>query len=395
LFALYGIRVLDLTQVMAGPYCAMVLGDLGADVIKIERYHEGDDTRKMGPFVNGESTCFMMINRNKKSLRLDLKQEKGKKIFYDLVKGADIVLENYRPGVVKRLGIDYEAVKEINPGIIYCSISGYGQTGPYSQKGGFDIMAQGMSGLMSMTGELNGRPAKAGIAMNDIAAGVTALYSILAAYIHKLKTSKGQYIDVSLLESGLAWSVWESAAYFGEGIIPQATGSRHRVSAPYQAYRTKDGYVTIGAGNQKLWEKFCTEVAEKQEWIKDPRFAERLNRIQHVDELEKCIEEVTIQQTTNYWIERLDKAGIPGGPIYTYDQTLNDPHVLARKMVDEINHPVAGRMKTLGIPAKMSETPGQIRNPAPLLGQHSEEILRNYLEYTDDEIEALRNNHVI
>lgn len=230
MLALEGLKVIDMTQIMAGPYCTMVLGDIGADIIKIERAVDGDDTRRFGPFINGESVCFMMINRNKKSVTLNLKTEEGKKIFLDLAKNSDVVIENFKPGVVKSLGIDYEVVKEINSGIIYCSISGYGQTGPYSHKGGFDIMAQGMSGLMSMTGEPNGRPVKAGIAINDISAGVTALYSILAAYIHKIKTGEGQYLDISLVESGLAWSIWESANYFGEGLIPEATGSRHRVA---------------------------------------------------------------------------------------------------------------------------------------------------------------------
>jgi crotonobetainyl-CoA:carnitine CoA-transferase CaiB-like acyl-CoA transferase len=395
MLALEDIRVLDLTQIMAGPYCTMVLGDLGADVIKIERIPDGDDTRRMGPFVNGESACFMMINRNKKSLTLNLKTDKGKQIFLDLAKKADVIVENYRPGVVKSLGIDYDVIQELNPGIIYCSISGYGQTGPYSQKGGFDIVAQGMSGLMSMTGELNGRPAKVGIAMNDISAGVTALYSILAAYINRTKTGKGQYIDVSLVESGLAWSVWESAAFFGAGVVPAATGSRHRVSAPYQAFRTKDGYVLVGAANQRTWERFCKGVVDQPEWIEDLRFATPNDRIEQVNVLEKCIEEVLIEKETQYWVEKMDENGVPGGPIYTYDQTLNDPHILARGMVQEFEHPKAGRMKTLGIPAKMSGTPGQISKSAPQLGQHTEEVLRQYLDFPLEEIENLRNENVI
>lgn len=392
---LEGMRVLDMTQVMAGPYCTMVLGDLGAEVIKIERIPGGDDTRRMGPFVNGESACFMMINRNKKSVTLNLKEEAGKRIFMELAQKVDVIIENYRPGVVKSLGIDYEAVSAANPGIIYCSISGYGQTGPYSHKGGFDIMAQGMSGLMSMTGEPGGRPVKAGIAMNDISAGVTALYSVLAAYIHKQKTGEGQFIDVSLVESGLAWSVWESAAYFGEGTVPQKTGSRHRVSAPYQAYRTKDGYVLVGGANQRNWEKFCTNVVEKPEWMEDPRFREPKDRIRHVDELEACIEEVLAKETTQYWVNLLEKAGVAGGPINTYDQTLADPHILARGMVQEFEHPVAGRMKTLGIPAKMSKTPGQIRKPAPLLGQNTDEILGTELGLSEEEIRQLREANII
>ncbi|MBP1933871.1 CaiB/BaiF CoA transferase family protein [Ammoniphilus resinae] len=392
---LEGMRVLDMTQIMAGPYCTMVLGDLGADVMKIERIPGGDDTRRMGPFVENESVSFMMINRNKKSLTLNLKTEKGKQIFYELAKKADVIVENYKPGVVKSLGIDYETIEAMNPGIIYCSVSGYGQTGPYSHKGGFDIMAQGMTGLMSMTGEPGGRPVKAGIAMNDISAGVTALYSILAAYVHKMKTGVGQYIDVSLVESGLAWSVWESAAYFGAGEVPTATGSRHRMNAPYQAYKTKDGYVLVGGANQRNWEKFCKGVVEKPEWIDDPRFLTTVERVKNVEELEQCIEEIFIHETTAYWVNKLDQAEVPGGPINTYDQTLNDPHILARGMVQEFEHPRAGKMKTLGIPAKLSKTPGQIRMAAPMLGQHAEKILSEDLGYTPEEIQQLRENGVI
>ncbi|RUQ32875.1 CoA transferase [Peribacillus cavernae] len=388
-------KVLDLTRVMAGPYCTMILGDLGADVIKIEREKTGDDTRSMGPFVNGESACFMMINRNKKSMTLDLKSEKGKNIFLELAKKADVIVENFRPGVVKKLGIDYETVKALNEGIIYCSISGYGQTGPYSNKGGYDIMAQGMSGLMSMTGEPNGHPVKVGISINDISAGVTAVYSIMAAFIQKLKSSRGQFIDVSLVESGLAWSVWESAGYFGEGIVPNRTGSRHRVSAPYQAYRTKGGYVLIGGANQRSWEKFCQKVVNRPEWIDDPKYKTPKDRIENVDDLERCIEEVLVKKTTQYWVDRLDDAGVPGGPIYTYDETLNDPHILERGMVQEFDHPVAGKLKTLGIPSKLSETPGKIRKPAPLLGQHTEEILREELLLSEEDIQQLLEENII
>jgi crotonobetainyl-CoA:carnitine CoA-transferase CaiB-like acyl-CoA transferase len=393
--SLEGMKVLDLTRVMAGPYCTMVLGDLGAEVIKIEKGKTGDDTRSMGPFVNGESACFMMINRNKRSLTLDLKSEKGREIFLKLAKKADVIVENFRPGVVQKLGIDYETVKKLNSGIIYCSISGYGQTGPYNQKGGFDIMAQGMTGLMSMTGEPDGRPVKAGIAMNDISAGVTAVYSILAAYVHKLKTSRGQLIDVSLVESGLAWSVWEAASYFGAGVVPQRTGSRHRVSAPYQAFKTSDGYVLVGGANQRSWEKFCTKVVHKPEWIEDPKFKTPHDRITNVDELERRIEEVLGEKPTHHWVDLLDDAGVPGGPIYTYEESLQDPHILARGMVQEFEHPVAGRLKTLGIPNKLSETPGQIRRPAPLLGQHNDEILRDELDLTDEEINKLVEENVV
>jgi crotonobetainyl-CoA:carnitine CoA-transferase CaiB-like acyl-CoA transferase len=374
--ALEGLKVIDLSQVLAGPYCTMVLGDMGADVIKIEKYPNGDDTRTMGPYINEESYMYMMVNRNKRGMCLNLKEAEGRSILYELIKTADVFVENYRPGVTKNLEIDYDTLKQINPQLIYCSISGYGQTGPYHQKGGFDIMAQGLSGLMDMTGERNGKPVKVGIAIHDIAAAQTALQSILIAYIHRLKSGEGQYIDVSLVDSGLAWTVWEAAAYFGKGEVPQRNGMAHRVSAPYQGFQTKNGFILIGAANQKLWEKFCLNVVDQPEWLENPRYATNSLRNEHVDELEKEIEEILVTETSEYWLEVLEKNGIPSGPIYSYDQTLNNPHIKEREMVLEYLHPIAGSTKTLGFPAKFSETPGQLVKPAPLLGQHNEEILQ-------------------
>jgi crotonobetainyl-CoA:carnitine CoA-transferase CaiB-like acyl-CoA transferase len=306
---------------------------------------------------------------------LNLKEDEGRQILYELVKTADVFVENYRPGVTKKLEIDYETLKKINPSLIYLSISGYGQTGPYSQKGGFDIMAQGLSGLMDMTGERNGKPVKIGIAIHDIAAAQTAIQSILMAYIHRLKSGEGQYIDVSLVDSGLAWTVWEAAAYFGKGEVPYRNGTAHRVSAPYQGFQTKDGFILIGAGNQKLWEKFCLNVTGKPEWLDDPRYATNSLRNEHVSELEKEIEEVLVSETSDFWLTLLDNQGIPAGPIYSYDQTLNDPHIKEREMIIKYDHPLAGTIQNLGFPAKFSETPGQLMRPAPLLGQHNQEIL--------------------
>jgi crotonobetainyl-CoA:carnitine CoA-transferase CaiB-like acyl-CoA transferase len=373
--ALEGMKVIDLSQVLAGPYCTMVLGDMGADVIKIEKYPNGDDTRTMGPYISEESYMYMMVNRNKRGMSLNLKEDEGRHILYELVKTADVFVENYRPGVTKKLEIDYKTLKKINPSLIYLSISGYGQTGPYSQKGGFDIMAQGLSGLMDMTGERNGKPVKVGIAIHDIAAAQTAIQSILMAYIHRLKSGEGQYIDVSLVDSGLAWTVWEAAAYFGKGEVPYRNGTAHRVSAPYQGFQTKDGFILIGAGNQKLWEKFCLNVTGKPEWLDDPRYATNSLRNEHVSELEKEIEEVLVSETSDFWLTLLDNQGIPAGPIYSYDQTLKDPHIKEREMIIKYDHPLAGTIQSLGFPAKFSETPGQLMRPAPLLGQHNQEIL--------------------
>jgi crotonobetainyl-CoA:carnitine CoA-transferase CaiB-like acyl-CoA transferase len=390
---LEGMRVLDLTNVMAGPYCSMVLGDMGAEVIKIENFPEGDTSRRFDPQINGESYCFAVLNRNKKSLALDMKDPRGKEIVLKLAEKADIVLENFRPGVVKKLGIDYDSLRARNPAIIYASMSGFGQTGPYGKKGGFDIVAQGMSGIMMMTGYPGGRPAKVGIAMNDIASGVTALYGILGALIGRLRNGTGQYLETSLLEAGLAWTQWEFSAYFGAGEIPTATGTRHRRSAPYQAYRSKDGYVTVGAGSDKLWKSFATTVCGKPEWLTDPRFATLSARLKHLDILEQEIEEVLGTQTTAYWVEKLDAAQVPGGPVYRYDQIMNDPHIKARQMVVDIDHPKIGPMKAIGLPLKSTGDLTAIRAPAPWLGQHSEEILRG-MGYAPADIETLFNDGV-
>ncbi len=391
---LEGVRVLDLTNVMAGPYCSMVLGDMGADVTKLENPEGGDATRRFDPQVNGESYCFAVLNRNKKSLAIDMKNPRGKEIVLRLAERADIVLENFRPGVVKKLGLGYDSLNVANPGLIYASLSGFGQTGPYGKKGGFDIIAQGMSGIMLMTGYPGGRPAKVGIAMNDMASGVTALYGILAAYIGRLRHGAGQYLETSLLEAALAWTPWEFGAFFGAGEVPQATGTRHRRSTPYQAYRSKDGYVTLGASNDKLWTNFCVQVCERPQWLSDPRFSTARSRLEHIDALEREIEAVLTTETTAHWVDKLDAAQVPGGPVYGYDQIMNDPHIAARKMVVEIDHPKIGPMKTIGLPIKATGELTAIRQAAPWLGQHSEEVVRS-LGYGDGEVSSLFDAGVI
>ncbi|PZE21063.1 CaiB/BaiF CoA transferase family protein [Paenibacillus xerothermodurans] len=391
---LAGIRVLDVSQIMAGPHCTMVLGDLGAEIIKVEKKNGGDDSRQMGPFVNGESTCFFQINRNKKSIALDLKTDEGKQIFYTLAMTADILVENYRPGVTKSLKIDFDTIKEMNPSIVYCSISGYGQTGPYAHKGGFDLVLQGMTGLMSMTGEPGKKPMKSGIAVYDIGAGITAAYAILAAYIHRTKTNEGQHVDVSLAEVGLPWFTWEAAAYFADGKIPGPTGWRHRASAPYQSVQTRNGYIMIGCANQRTWEKFCTAVVERPEWISDPRFKTNTERIGNVEELEALIEEVLVTEDSAHWLDKCEQAGVPSGPINNFAEAMQDPHYMARDMIQEVEHPTMGNMKMVGIPTKFSRTPGQIRMPAPTLGQHTAEILQS-IGRDEQQIQRLRESGVI
>ena len=384
---LEGIRVLDLTNVMAGPYCTMVLGDLGAEIIKLESL-EGDSTRNFEPKVHDESYCFAVLNRNKKSIAVDMKAPAGKEIVMKLAARCDIAIENFRPGVVKKLGIAYDDLRQVNPAIIYASMSGFGQTGPYGRKGGFDIIAQGMSGIMMMTGHPGGRPAKVGIAMNDIACGVTTLYGILGALIGKLRHGQGQYLETSLLEAGLAWSIWEFGAYFGGGEQPTATGTRHRRSAPYQAFRSQDGYVTVGASGDKLWRAFVTQVVGQPQWLEDPRFEKNPLRVKNADALQDLIETVFTTQPTAHWVEKLDAAGVPGGPVYTFDQTLADPQVQHRRMVYDIDHPKIGPMKTLGLPLKSSGELTSIRKPAPLHGQHTEEVLRD-AGYSDAQVRGL------
>ncbi|WP_286903227.1 CaiB/BaiF CoA transferase family protein [Vreelandella sedimenti] len=386
---LQNVKVLDISQIMAGPYCTMVLADMGADVTKVEKIQGGDDSRQMGPYINDESTCFSQINRNKKSISLNLKDERAREIFYRLAKDADVIVENYRTVVTKSLQIDYDTIKAINPGIIYCSISGYGQTGPYSHRGGFDLVAQGMTGLMSMTGEKGRRPLKTGIAVYDIGAGITAVYSILAAYIHKTNSGEGQHIDIAITECGLPWFAWEAAAYFGEGTLPEPTGWRHRVSAPYQAVKASDGYIMLGCANQRTWERFCQDVLAREDLMEDPRFLTNSDRGQNVEELEAVLEAIMVDLGMNHWLELCDKAGVPAGPINNFAQAMQDEHYLARGMVQEMDHPVIGKMKTIGFPSKFSRTPSQIRSPAPLFGQHTDEVL-DTLGISSEQLETLR-----
>ncbi|SEG27259.1 CaiB/BaiF CoA transferase family protein [Bosea lathyri] len=389
-----GMKVLDLSQIMAGPYCTMVLADLGAEVIKVEKPVTGDDSREMGPYVNGESTCFAQINRNKEGISLNLKDPQARDILYDMVRWADVVVENYRVGVTKSLGVDYETLSKINPRLIYCSVSGYGQTGPYSRKGGFDLVAQGLTGIMSMTGEPDGRPLKSGIAIYDVGAGLTAAYSIIAAHVHQLKTGEGQHIDISLAECGLPWFIWEAAAYFAEGTVAKATGSRHRVSAPYQALRTGDGFIVIGAANQRTWEKLCRDVINCPELIADPRFLTNMDRLENITALEPLLEAAFASADAATWIARCEEASVPCGPINDFGQAMNDPHYIARGMIEEIEHPKLGSMRMIGIPTKFSKTPGAIRKAAPLLGEDTDTVLRRF-GVSDDQISGLRDRGAI
>lgn len=373
---LEGVVVLDATQVMAGPFCTLLLADMGADVIKVEKPQGGDDSRSFGPpFIAEESAAFLAINRNKRSVTLNLKSEEGRDVFRRLARRSEILVENFRPGTMESLGLHYEAIQGINPTIIYCSISGFGQTGPYRSLGGFDLVAQGMSGLISVTGHPGGLPTKVGVPISDLNAGMYGAYGILSAYIHRLKTGEGQYVDTSLLEGAVAYTFWESSVYFATGQIPQPMGSAHRLNAPYEVFETEDGALSVGAANQSTWERLCT-VLERKDLSEDPRFVSSADRIRHSRQLAATLEPVFRQRTTTAWLALLQEAGVPAGPIYNMAQVYEDPHVRAREMLVELDHPVAGTIKNIGVPVKLSRSPGRLRRPAPLLGEHTEEVLR-------------------
>jgi crotonobetainyl-CoA:carnitine CoA-transferase CaiB-like acyl-CoA transferase len=373
--ALSGMVVLDLTQILAGPTCTMVLADMGADVIKVEKPNGGDDNRRMGPpFIKDWAAGFLAVNRNKRSLVLDLREEAGQAVFKRLAEGADVLVENFRPGVMERLGLGYQEIASINPKLVYCSISGFGGTGPASNRGGFDLVAQGVSGLMSITGHPGSPPAKVGVPITDLTAGLFAANGVLSAYIHALKTGKGQHVDTSLMEAGVAYTVWESSVYFANGEIPGPLGSAHRVSAPYQALRTKDGYLNIGAATQPTWEQLCGAIG-LEGLIEDPRFKIPGDRKAREAELAALLEETFSQETTSHWLELLDAAGVVAGPIYNMEQVYQDPQVLAREMLVDLEDPELGTIHNIGVPVKLSETPAKIRSRAPALGEHSSEVL--------------------
>lgn len=395
MLALESLRVLDVTQVLAGPFCTQLLGDMGADVLKIEPPGRGDQSRKaMGYFGKGADTVqFLAVNRNKRSLSLNLKSPEGQEIFHRLVHGADVIVENYRPGVTKKLGIDYQTLREVNPRIIYASISGFGQTGPYAGRRGHDLIAQGMSGVMSVTGEPGGRPAKAGLSIGDLSAGLFCAFGILSAYVARERTGRGQWVDTSIFESPLALSIFETAELWATGIAPQPLGSGNRTSAPNQALATSDGYLNICATNQRLWMRLCS-VLEREDLVADQRFRTNLDRMGNQHELAKELEVTLRTRSTREWVNLITEAGIPGGPIYNYQEALDDPHTRDREMVVEMEHPVEGTIRGLGIPVKLSDTPGAVRRAAPLLGEHTTATLAG-IGFTAEQINDLADRGII
>ncbi len=389
-----GVLVVDVSRVLAGPYCTMMLGDMGAEVIKVES-PDGDDTRQWGPpYVAGESAYYLCANRSKRGIVLNLKSKGGRRVLLDLVRRADILVENFKVGTMEKFGLDYPRLREVNPRLIYCAISGYGQTGPYRDRAGYDFIAQAEGGLMSITGEPDGRPLKVGVAIVDITAGLFAATSILAA-LHERETSGlGQYIDVALLDAQVAWLANVASNYLVSGKRPKRYGNAHANIVPYETFETSDGYIAIGVGNDRQWQRMA-DVLGRPEWATDERFATNTNRVRNRADLVPMINAVTRTAGKVEWCRRLQAVGVPCGPINTVDQVFADPQVLHRQMKVEIDHPTAGKLNLTGVPYKLSRTPAAITRHPPLLGEHTEAVLRDLLGYGADEIAGLRADEAI
>ncbi len=392
---LAGLKVVELAHIMAGPVCGLMLADMGADVIKVEKVPNGDDSRRfLPPDIDGESAAFMMVNRNKRGIAVDLKHADGKAVLKRLLATADVVIENYRRDTMDRLGLGYETLKESNPGLIYCHISGFGRTGPYRDRGGFDLIAQGMSGLMSITGEGPGRPpVKVGAPVTDITAGILAAMGVLAAYVHRRETGEGQRVDTSLFEAGIVHSYWQSAICLATGVSPGPLGSAHPLNAPYQAFETADGWITLGAANQATWLRLLT-VLDAPEVAEDPGYADSAGRMANLPALVEALGRRFRTRGAAEWLERLEAAGVPAGPVLSVGEMHADPQALARAMVVEAPHSRLGAVKTIGAPVKFSDTPAAVRRGAPMLGEHTREVLAEH-GYTRAEIDDLAKSAAI
>jgi len=392
--ALKGVRVLEVCQIMAGPFCGALLGDMGADVIKVEKPSGGDDARLMGRyFAGGEGYGFMNLNRNKRSLALNLKSEKGRSLLIELVQGADVFIENFRPGTMESLGLGYEDLRKSNAGLIYASISGYGHTGPFRRKGGFDLVAQGLSSLMSFTGEPGRPPVKIPVPVCDLNAGIYTAFSILSAYIYKQRTGEGQKIDTSLVDAGLGYTFWQSSQFFPEGEVPVPRGSAHEVTAPYQAFKCSDGYIALGAANQSNWERTCKAMG-REDLMKREEYKTDKNRATNYLKLAEELGEVFENDSRANWIQCLEAESVPCGPILNMAEAFDHPQIKAREMAVEVEHPTAGATRVLGFPPKLSGTPAIVRKPSPTLGQHTDEVMKE-IGKNEEEIGLLRKEAII
>lgn len=390
-----GIRVVDLSRILAGPYCSMLLGDMGAEIIKIENPDRGDDTRGWGPpFIDGESAYYLSINRNKKSLTLNLKAAKGKDILTRLIGLSDVLLENFRPGTLARLGFGYEQVRVMNPRMVYASISGFGQTGPLAGRSGYDLIAQGEGGIMSVTGFPDGPPTKAGTAIADLAAGVFAAQGILLALYARERTGRGQVVDVSMLDGQVALLTYQAGIYFATGQSPPRMGNQHPTIVPYETFRSKDGYINLAIGNTNLWRTFCKAIG-REELSADPRFSTEAARVENRNALKPIMDAIVAGRTTRQWLELLEKVGLPAGSVNSVAEICEHPQIKAREMVIEVPHLTLGSVKVTGVPIKLSDTPGAVETAPPLLGQHTGEILTSLLGYSMEEVAELRKAGVV
>ena len=391
---LAGIRVLDLTRILAGPYATMILRDLGAEVIKIEQPGTGDEARDFGPFKNNFSLYFMSVNRGKKSVTLNLKSPRGKELFLELVKGSDILVENFRPGTMEKLGLAYASLKKHHPSLLYAACSGFGQTGPYAMRGAYDMIIQGMGGIISITGEPDRPPVRVGTSIGDITSALFTTIGILSALRHRDQTGEGQFIDVGMLDCQVAILENAMVRYFSTGDIPRPLGRRHPAITPFEVFESADGYVVIAIGNNELWRKFCEHVG-RPELIDDERFHTNALRTENHESLFPILAEIMCYRTTDAWVEALEAIGVPCGPVNTVDKVANDPQVLARDMIAEVEHDTTGTVQVPGIPIKLSETPGQIDAPAPNLGEHTSEVLTGLLRLGAEEVNQLKQDGIV